>query len=181
MNVVIFLIVILTMLFYNFYGFYRGEKNRTTRKVAIAIYALFSFVSIFAVIRMSIIFEDGFSQSDLVTNWSLGLFLGVVLVTLTISVIFLINDIGRLLHWIWIKLARKDKQIEGRRHYVKVMSLGLASIPFMSMIWGMVSGKYNYQVSKVRLKFPDLPEEFDGFTIAQFSDCLLYTSDAADD
>jgi predicted MPP superfamily phosphohydrolase len=57
-----------------------------------------------------------------------------------------------------------------RRKFVSQIALGLAAIPFASLIYGMTFGKYNYKVIKQRVFFPDLPDAFDGFTITQISD-----------
>jgi predicted MPP superfamily phosphohydrolase len=60
--------------------------------------------------------------------------------------------------------------LKSRRKFVSQIGLGLAAIPFLSIIYGMTFGKYNYKVIKQRIFFPDLPEAFDGFTITHISD-----------
>ena len=50
------------------------------------------------------------------------------------------------------------------------MAIGLAAIPFASLLVGMIRGKYNYKVLHYALEFDDLPEAFDGFTLTQISD-----------
>lgn len=57
-----------------------------------------------------------------------------------------------------------------RRKFVSQLALGLAAIPFASLIYGMYKGKYNFKVISTRLFFDDLPEAFDGFKILQISD-----------
>ncbi|HKJ07398.1 MAG TPA: metallophosphoesterase, partial [Flavobacteriaceae bacterium] len=57
-----------------------------------------------------------------------------------------------------------------RRAVVSKIALAIAAIPFTSVLYGMVKGKYNYQVIKHTLFFDDLPESFDGFTLTQISD-----------
>src|SRR5699024_7949637 len=49
-------------------------------------------------------------------------------------------------------------------------ALGLAAIPFSSLLYGMFKGKYNFKVLKYELEFDDLPEAFDGYQITQISD-----------
>jgi predicted MPP superfamily phosphohydrolase len=60
--------------------------------------------------------------------------------------------------------------LNSRRKFVSQIGLGLAAIPFASLIYGVTVGKYNYKVIKQRIYFPDLPEVFDGFKITQISD-----------
>ncbi|MFV5700530.1 metallophosphoesterase [Flavobacterium sp. XS2P12] len=57
-----------------------------------------------------------------------------------------------------------------RRKFVSQIGLGLAAVPFLSLIYGVTIGKYNYKVIKQQIFFPDLPDAFDGFTITQISD-----------
>jgi len=62
------------------------------------------------------------------------------------------------------------KYIPNRRHFISKLALGLAAIPFASLLYGMYKGKYNYKVLKYTLHFEDLPEAFDGFKLTQISD-----------
>lgn len=66
--------------------------------------------------------------------------------------------------------ASETKPMAGRREFVSKLALGIAAIPFMSFLYGVVKGRYNYKVLKYKLTFDDLPEAFDGFTITQISD-----------
>ncbi len=60
--------------------------------------------------------------------------------------------------------------LPSRRKFVSQIGLGVAAIPFLSLIYGITIGRYNYKVIKQRLFFADLPDEFDGFTVTQISD-----------
>jgi predicted MPP superfamily phosphohydrolase len=60
--------------------------------------------------------------------------------------------------------------LKSRRKFVSQIGMGLAAVPFLSLIYGMTVGKYNYKVIKQRIFFPDLPDAFDGFTITHISD-----------
>ena len=57
-----------------------------------------------------------------------------------------------------------------RRAFVSKMALGLAAIPFGSVLYGMIRGKYNYQILNHTLYFDDLPEAFNGFKLTHISD-----------
>jgi uncharacterized protein len=46
----------------------------------------------------------------------------------------------------------------------------IACIPFFSFLFGVTRGKYHYKVRKTKLYLNDLPDQFQGFTIAQISD-----------
>ena len=54
-------------------------------------------------------------------------------------------------------------------HWVEI-SFVLFLLTVLLFVYGMIFGKYNYRVIKHTLYFDDLPEQFDGFTLAQISD-----------
>ncbi|CAA0150235.1 Probable transmembrane hypothetical protein [Tenacibaculum maritimum] len=60
--------------------------------------------------------------------------------------------------------------LQGRRKFVAQLALGIAAIPFASLLYGILKGKYNYKVLKYQMAFDDLPEAFDGFKITQITD-----------
>lgn len=66
--------------------------------------------------------------------------------------------------------SNETKPIAGRRKFISQIALGLAAIPFLSLLYGVVKGKYNYKVLKYNLEFDDLPEAFDGFSISHITD-----------
>ncbi len=60
-----------------------------------------------------------------------------------------------------------------RGNFILRLGLILAVIPFLSIVYGIWKGKYNYTVRKIRLNFPNFPEVFNGLKIAQISDLHL--------
>lgn len=57
-----------------------------------------------------------------------------------------------------------------RSEFLSRVSLGLAAIPFVSVAYGIVRGKYAYKLHQQELFFADLPAAFDGLKIVQLSD-----------
>ena len=57
---------------------------------------------------------------------------------------------------------------ESRRKFVSQFATIVAGIPFISIIYGVAKGKYNYKIHKVEVAFKNLPKEFDGFKIPRF-------------
>lgn len=60
--------------------------------------------------------------------------------------------------------------IPSRRRFMSQLALGLAAIPFASILYGVLKGRYNFKVLKHTLTFDDLPAAFDGYKITQISD-----------
>src|SRR5690606_33209525 len=57
-----------------------------------------------------------------------------------------------------------------RRKFISQIALGIAAVPFLSLLYGMYKGKYDYQVLTYTLEFDDLPDAFDGYRLTQISD-----------
>ena len=82
----------------------------------------------------------------------------------------LIEDITRLGQFLFRAATTQPTVLPGRRTFISQIALGLAAIPFIGIIDGIWKGRYRYRVISHTLEFEDLPDEFDGFTIAQISD-----------
>ena len=82
----------------------------------------------------------------------------------------LIEDITRLGQFLFRAATTQPITLPGRRTFISQIALGLAAIPFIGIIDGIWKGRYRYRVISHTLEFEDLPDEFDGFTIAQISD-----------
>lgn len=103
-----------------------------------------------------------------------GFFLALLIPKLLLVILMFGEDIFRLFFGLFSKMGivntGQDIHIPSRRKFISTIALGLASIPFASLLYGMYHGKYNYKVLKYSLEFADLPEAFDGYTITQISD-----------
>lgn len=107
------------------------------------------------------------------TMLTMGLLLLVYIPKVIIAVVLLGEDVFRLIAGsinYFIDNNNKVPFLPSRRKFVSQVGLGLAAIPFLSLIYGIFEGKYNYKVIKQAIYFPDLPEAFNGFTITQISD-----------
>lgn len=107
--------------------------------------------------------------------FTLGLLLLWFLPKLVLTIILLSEDILAFIATIFNGFAKPSgtelpEYIPGRRKFVAQIGLGLAAIPFLSLIYGMVKGRYDYHVMRQAVYFDDLPDAFDGFTITQISD-----------
>jgi hypothetical protein len=67
-------------------------------------------------------------------------------------------------------ITRIFRHFPPRAQWVSELALILAAVPFFGLLYGMTGGRHRYKVHKVSIKFDDLPDAFDGFTITQLSD-----------
>lgn len=115
--------------------------------------------------------------------FAMGLMLLTLLPKMVIAFFLLGEDIFRVGGGIIRAFAgtRQETFLVERRKFVTQIAFGIAAIPFLSIIYGMAKGKYNYKVIKKTLYYPDLPENFDGFTLTQISDVHSGSLDNADE
>lgn len=66
--------------------------------------------------------------------------------------------------------SKPEHFMPNRRLFISKLALGIAAIPFASILYGIYKGKYNYKVLRYTIYFNDLPEAFDGFKLTQISD-----------
>lgn len=159
-------VLIVAIEIYTFQAFKTISKSKIVRflflTVNVAVY-LYSFITIFSYDR-----SNGQTPEF---QMAMGLLLTIAIPKLVIILILFGEDVYR---WI-IKLisaisSEETKPLAGRRKFISQLALGLAAIPFVSFIYGIIQGKYNYKVLKYQISFKDLPDAFDGYTITQISD-----------
>ena len=104
--------------------------------------------------------------------YTFGLFIAVFLPKFLLVAFMFGEDIYRFAAASVSKLKGSEDGffIPSRRRFISGVAVALAAIPFSSLLFGMVRGKYNYKVLKYTLEYDDLPDAFDGYTITQISD-----------
>ena len=104
--------------------------------------------------------------------------LALLLITkIVVFLFFFIGDLVRLAFYL-IKLASATPANPAaaagggmsRSSFLAKAALATAAIPVFSLVYGVVVNAYNYQFRKLTIKFPNLPEEFEGFRFIQLSD-----------
>lgn len=167
LRLIVFLIIIGLIELYAF----QAVKTFTKVRWVLIAYVVISLVAIFFIGYQFTKFDRSVGQTKM-TMMTLGVLLLVLLPKLILTFILLLEDIFRIFSGTISKVSGStaDSFLPERRKFVSQIALGLAAIPFSSLIYGMTLGKYNYKVIKQQIFFPDLPDAFDGFKITQISD-----------
>ena len=165
-SLIILFVIIVLLEVYAFQAIKTITKSKVIRYswlfVSIAVYANFAYVALT---------YDRTQGQTPQFQMAMGILLTVLIPKLVVLIFMFGEDIYRwILKLISAVTSGNTTPLAGRRKFISQISLGLAAIPFMSFIYGIVQGKYNYKVIKYQLFFDDLPEAFDGFTITQISD-----------
>lgn len=105
-------------------------------------------------------------------SYAFGFLLAMLSAELILVIFMFGEDLVRLLSATYNKFfaAKESFHLPSRRKFVGTLALGIAAIPFASLLYGMFKGKYNFRVLSYNLEFDDLPEAFDGYQITQISD-----------
>ena len=146
-------------------------KTVTKSKWILIVYAVISVAAIVFITYELMKFDRSVGQTK-ATLITLGLLLLILLPKLVLTFVLLLEDVTRILigtvtHFMG---HNSDSFLPERRKFVSQVAIGLAAVPFLSLIYGMTIGKYNYKVIRQTLFFPDLPDAFEGFKITQISD-----------
>ena len=105
-------------------------------------------------------------------SYAFGFLITLIALKIVVVPILFGEDMIRFFLGTYNKLfsASNNFHLPSRRRFVSQIAMGLAAIPFTSLLYGMYKGKYNFKVLKYSLEFDDLPDAFDGYQITQISD-----------
>ncbi len=105
-------------------------------------------------------------------SYALGFLLTLMALKLVVVPIMFGEDVFRIFEGTYNKLFvnKETFYLPSRRKFISQIAMGIAAIPFASLLYGMYKGKYNFRVLNYTLHFDDLPESFDGYKITQISD-----------
>ncbi len=164
---------ILFIVFVAIIEIYAFQAIRTIVKIrwVLLAYQVISFL-IFAFIFYSFTQFDRSVGQNKMTMFTLGLLLITYLPKILLAVVMFSEDIIRIIGGFIREFLGNSNEsfLQERRKFVSQLALGMAAVPFLSLLYGMTKGKYNFKVIKQTIFFPDLPENFDGMTITHISD-----------
>lgn len=179
-----FRIVFLLVLALGFAGldFYVIRGLRSTfpsgRSLKIALTIEWISIGILAVtmVGMALTFAGVITRSSTFTNLFTGLTITFFMAKLTFAGILFGEDLLRGASWAVRKLGSmfgdrsEPVAMASRRKFIGQLGLAVAAIPFSGFLYGMLKGKYDFKIHRIRLTYPDLPPAFEGFRIVQLSD-----------
>ncbi len=173
------LVMFLVILFVQWY-FYQAVatiiKDYSEVKRNIIRYSYFSIAGIILLVTfISIFYSFQFWPKPLKVTFST--FMLVVFLSQLIGILPLLpDDIIRFFRWAYVKVFSKPELVDDgaakitRLKFFSYLAVGAAAIPAAGLFYGFLKGGYDYRVRRVKLTYPNLPEEFNGFKIAQISD-----------
>ena len=95
----------------------------------------------------------------------------IIFASKLVVIIFLMLDDVLRLGKVAINSAGSEAAFDpSRSKLLSQLGLVVAALPLSAFIWGMVKGAYEYRVKHIKLRFPNLPQAFDGYRMLQISD-----------
>jgi len=122
------------------------------------IYWLIDLLIMGGVIALVFVRRGSDIQRTLIA-WLMGFLLLTFIPKLFSSPLLLIEDITRIF-----------RGFPPRAHWVSELTIGLAAVLFLLVLFGITRGRHFYRVRRETIYFDDLPEAFDGFSITQITD-----------
>ena len=162
--------------FYVWKGIGAIITGQRARSLARGIHIFSMVVTLTGIIGTWITFSAGLSNMGLFTNLIMGLTFSFFVAKVVFVSFLLMEDIFRGGSYLVQKTGNlvnpesAAAELPSRRKFIGQLGLVMAAIPFSSLMYGVLKGKYDFKLHKITLKFPDLPEAFNGMTIAQISD-----------
>ncbi len=145
-----------------------------TRLIIYSVYWAISISAILLLVLLPYLNYDNWPKSF--RTYVFAVMVGLVFSKLIASLFFLIDDVRRAVTWIAGKLTgsysgQNTNSDEGitRSAFLNWFGLAAGGTLFGSLLYGF-SNKYNYQVKRVTLAYPNLPPGFKGMKILHISD-----------
>lgn len=121
---------------------------------------------------------DSSQWSKFVKTYAFAMIFVCYLSKIFVVFFLLIDDLWRLLQLVYTYFKpteASDSVVEGRfqisrSDFLNKLGLMAAAVPFVTLVYGMIKGAYNYAIHSVKLPVVGLPDAFNGFKIVQISD-----------
>jgi|TARA_B100001142_G_scaffold68149_1_gene67985 hypothetical protein len=165
------IISILFFLIFQWYS-YQAIKTFTSNRWLLFAYFLFVIMVVGNLLFYTVVLERSTSNEPRLM-YAIGFFISLFVFQILVTIFLLGEDIFRIPQGIYAYFSKMPDQVQflpQRRKLISQIAIGLAAIPFASLLYGMFRGKYNFKVLSYKLEYDDLPEAFEGFKIAQISD-----------
>jgi predicted MPP superfamily phosphohydrolase len=162
------LFVVVTFISAALYSYQAVKRVSSNKLLKLGYWLLVLLAIAYFIFGIALDISENFRKPSKMVGFA-NFFAFYIFLTLTSFTLF-IEDIGRFLKFLFVKPKKQNRKIDSRRKFISKLALGIGSLPFATMIYGVYQGRYNFKVHKHLLKFKDLPNNFDGYKIVHISD-----------
>ena len=177
----IFFLILALIDLYAFQAFRHVSKGYSIAVIR-RITILYLIVSVFCfTVIIFTQFTDWQNWNKVFRTYSFAVLIITIFSKFVLSIFVLIDDLVRFFRLLYQKISFSFQKPEYKKNVRQALSISRSDfiikaglfvgfIPFFSLLYGMAGNAYRYQVRKQTLRFPDLPDSFEGFKIVQISD-----------
>lgn len=172
-------VIALIMLLLDFYVFQavRTVSQTLSERTRTIIHLAYWVVSICTLLALlSFPYIQLLQNSKFYRNYVFAILVGLFFAKLIAALFFLTDDLRRVALWLMGKIfpgtgAQYMNTGGGipRSTFLSWLGLGIGGSLFGTLLYGF-SNKYNYQIKRLKLSFPNLPEAFRGLKMVHISD-----------
>ena len=183
----IFIFLLLILDVYVFKAFQKIINSKRKVQFLTILYIFFVIVSYLGIYTLITNFRNNTLNAILIDNLLVGVSFSFIIFKFLISIYLLVYDLIRVLKYVFnlaLKISFKPKKVvhlESRRHFITRTGFTLASLPFISFLYGTTKGKYNYKIKEQNISFKNLPSAFHNFKIVHISDIHIGSFDSFSD
>lgn len=185
--IAIFLFILIDMYLFDGVRTLTKGLSESQERTAHLLYWSFSVVTVLLLIALFVSNLESWPKWLKVYSIS---FLSILVMSKLVVLVFLfIDDSGRLIRYAYQFFGAKVNSDVGaavnpnisisRSEFLVKAGLLVASIPFISLLYGMAHGASNLSIKRKKIHLPNLPGSFDGLKVLQISD--LHTGSFVND
>ncbi|MCX6353156.1 MAG: metallophosphoesterase [Bacteroidetes bacterium] len=168
-RIIIAFIVVVLLDVYVFQALRMVFGAASYKKVIYALYWLVSIVGLSTLI--AVLVSDWHHWPYFIRTYVFAILMSIYFSKVVLLPFLAADDVLRFGKWSYYKVTSTDMEGKmNRNQFILGLGLILSAIPFTTLTWGVLSGPYHFRVRKLTLKFPNLPDAFDGFKVLQLSD-----------
>jgi predicted MPP superfamily phosphohydrolase len=175
----ILIIVAVLIDIYTFIGIHNLLKSKFLL-VRFTITTIFWSVTLIFLICFVLFFRIDSGQRDPAGLSVIFLFIGLYYLIYMPKITFIgfrfVEDIAWILSWLGKSIRKKLTGISAhpvRIVFISKAGLAVSTFFFIAILWGLMFGRFNYQLENVTVQFDNLPAHLNGVRIAQISDIHL--------
>lgn len=176
LGVIIFIAFMLLLDTY-FFQAIKTVAQSASPKTKMLIYGIYWILTVLMIGGFLLfVFSDKDFLGKKVRTFLFATIIGLFLAKLSGTIFLLVDDLRRVIQWITGKLFFSNTEGENissegisRSAFLSWLGIAAGSTLFGSLLYGF-SNKYNYQVKRVSLDYPNLPSAFKGLRIVHISD-----------
>lgn len=183
MRILIILFLFILVDLYVFFSLKSVYKTKKSKRIFFVSYGITWFFFLVTMVMAFFLYGTKFMNSSLTFTVFMGTSFVFWMTKLVIAIFLILEDLFRFFKFVG-KAAKSRKlsseNMDSRRKFVANVAYGVAAIPFFSLMYGIMYGKYDFKIHRHKLNSKRLPSAFNGFKIVQLSDIHIGSFDNKD-